>query len=127
MDETRIPLKFNGRAVLAAPLKESQMFVLATIKTDRFNTADMHRLFRIIESVLGPDQWSEVEDEMLSGTVDIREFVAFLPDLIQGTRDHSALTSQEEEPSPTVANTDIDAQLLAAEAAVAALKAQRGE
>lgn len=117
MDENKqISIEFLGRTVLAAPLEESQIAVLATMRYVDDVPRNAHTVFRIIERAVGPEEWARFDADMISGHK-ISVFTEFAVALAEETEKAAERERQKKDLSR---DDDLDTELKKAEALLAA-------
>lgn len=112
VDNRAFDLPFHGRTVKAFPLSETQ-FVALSLTTKKADVGrSVGRVLRVLESAVGPDEWALIDEELLSGDINLEELTTLLRALIDAT-----VTARAAAP-----DDDIDTELAAAEARLTELR-----
>lgn len=106
MDDTKLETQFNGRTITFTPLKGSQLQVLINMKYQKDLAAANHTFLRVLEKVVGPDEWARIEEDMFDG-LDDSELVKLLVDLIEQTTEFN----ERKNTAPTENDDDVDAEI----------------
>lgn len=78
-------IPFCGKKIKAYQPKPGQITALALIarKNKAPGVDDLVRIFRVLEAlVVDPEQWTQMEDLMISGDADIPDFHQFMEDVM---------------------------------------------
>lgn len=72
--DTTFKTQFAGRTIEYRPLLPGQLLAVQMLKkpgVEGVPVRALHRLFRVLESSVGADEWATIEDDMAAGTVDL--------------------------------------------------------
>lgn len=92
MDDTlkvEFPLGEGGRAVVVRRPTDNQLFALTLIRrpTSASTTQDratfMARILSLVESLIEPDVWGQIETDMLSGKLSPEDLLRLVNDVLQ--------------------------------------------
>lgn len=124
MDTQTFRVPFMGSDIEFAPLTDAQLSLLARLdEASSIVGRDLHRLFRVLESRMGEDDWRRIDDGMADGTIDLSAMVKLVADV---TEESVKLLEEEKlrksiKVAP-VSTADDDPEIRAAEAALAKLR-----
>lgn len=106
MDDTKLETQFNRRTITFTPLKGSQLQVLINMKYQKDLAAANRTFLRVVEKVVGPEEWARIEEDMIDG-LDDGELAHLLVDLIEKTNEFN----ERKNTAPTEPADDIDEEL----------------
>lgn len=109
-------LPFNGRTVQATELSESQLVALSLTTKKGDVTRTIGRILRVLEASVGPDEWAAMDEELLTGKVDLAELTSLFTAITEAT-----VANRKNAP----AEDDIDDELAQAEARLAELRGMK--
>lgn len=86
--DTTFKTRFQGRTIECKTLTNGQMIVAQMLNTSTSAEGaqkGLHRLFRIVESRVGPDEWEAIDDGMAMGTIDLPDIMALVRKMLEAT------------------------------------------
>lgn len=106
MDDNKLQTEFNGRTITFTPLKGSQGQVLINMKYAKDVGVANRTFLRVVEKVVGPEEWARIEEDMIDG-LDDGELAHLLVDLIEKTNEFN----ERKNTAPTENDDDVDAEI----------------
>lgn len=91
MDDTRLQVEFPIRdsddTFTVSRPTDGQMLVLGMSRQPAEGDTEAlsnltRRIFRVVEKVMGPDQWSTLEDRMIEGVYSVSQVLSFVHDVV---------------------------------------------
>lgn len=120
MDDNQIkvsfPLGSGDFEVMASRPTEGQMFVLALSRKPADNDPQgqfkmVQRVTRVMESLVGAEQWSRIEDALLTGEITVMELMSLVGSIMKfdwtlGAQEETATLSEFVPQTPVVAKPE---------------------
>lgn len=104
MDDNRRKASFPVLSTRVTAMQPTDGQVMAFLLSAKGNLREreLDRVVRIVESLLSPDDWKIIEDALISGEMNVKEFFAFVSDVFHfkwPTADQKPADPVTEEPA----------------------------